>query len=454
MISIYTLFNNKWMKALLLVILLQQALVASGTYFLGILTAEFPAKGFQLSLAFLLLACIMLPGTLVHYGVAWCMTKARKATQKEYLKHYIQANFNHPTHWRNEKSREARHDMMCRSGQDAIQSAVHFFGDFTATGLNIILNTISIILVTDAIQGLVILMAGLLGLSIIHFNKTGIAECSKNEMLADNRLNGHLNRSWDNIILGNQLFFDRWNMKFVSLFSDSETASVKSVNRRDWSVSIAALITNGLVLGSVLYLIWSHQNNTAFALAMLVMLPRSLQTVMHIQIIQSYYANWKNLQEKLAVTNKSLSPPESIDLGRYIDYEDILAKGSQGVVNIEECLANSSAGRFTITGQNGSGKSSLLLNLKNKYGLTAFYLPAQHQLFLHDTQVNLSSGELALETFKYLKELDSKILLLDEWDANLSMENRTILDAMIEEISQSRIVVEIRHSKIQLANVC
>jgi ABC-type transport system involved in cytochrome bd biosynthesis fused ATPase/permease subunit len=455
MTSIYTLFNNKWMKALLLVVLLQQLLVASGTYFLGTLTADFPTEGLQLGTALLMLVCIILPGTVFHYGLTWCTTKACKLTQQDYLKCYIQANFNHPTHWRNEKSREARHDMMCRSGQESVQSAVHFFGDFAATSLNIILNTISIILVTDITQGVVILVAGLLGLGIIHLNKKGISETSRNEVLADNRLNGHLSRSWDNIILGNQIFFDRWKMQFDDLFSTSERAAEQTVNKRDWSVSIAALVTNGLVLGSALLLIWTHQKNTAFALAMLVMLPRSLQTVMHIQIIQSYFASWKNLQEKLAVTSESLAKPQPMDLSSYITPEVILVTESRDatIFDIETHLESSSRGRFTITGQNGSGKSSLLLNLKNKFGLSAIYIPAQHQLFLNDSQVTLSSGELTLAMFQNLKEVDCEILLLDEWDANLSMENRSILDNVIDEISLSRIVVEIRHSKLQLAGV-
>lgn len=456
MTSLYTIFDNRWMKALFLIVLIQQLLVASGTYFLGVLTAQFPIEGFNLKIAVLLLVCIVLPGTVVHYGVAWCMTRALKLTQKAYLNQYIQSNFNHPTHWRNERSRDARHDMMCRSGQESVRSAVHFFSDFTATSLNIILNTISIILVTDIAQGFVILMAGLLGLGIIQLNKKGIAESSRNEVLADSKLNGHLTRSWDNIILGNQLFFDRWKMQFDDLFSTTERAAEQTVNKRDWSISLAALVTNGLVLGNALFLIWIHQKNTAFALAMLVMLPRSLQTVMHIQIIQSYFASWKNLQEKLAVTNESLSKPQPLDLNSYINREDIVATKEcqrSTIVDFENRLENSFYGRFTITGQNGSGKSNLLLNLKNKFGLSALYLPAQHQLFLNDSQVNLSSGELTLTVFQHLKELNCKILLLDEWDANLSMENCSVLDNVIEELSLKMLVVEIRHSKSHLAYV-
>jgi len=152
------------------------------------------------------------------------------------------------------------------------------------------------------------------------------------------------------------------------------------------------------------------------------------------------------------VTNESLSTPHPLDLSAYINPSAILAtteNQDSTISEIEHYLDGSSSGRITITGQNGSGKSSLLLNLKNKFGLSALYLPAQHQLFLYDSQVNLSSGELTLAAFQHLKNVDCKILLLDEWDANLSIENLSLLDKAIDEISLKRIVVEIRHSKQQ-----
>ena len=55
--------------------------------------------------------------------------------------------------------------------------------------------------------------------------------------------------------------------------------------------------------------------------------------------------------------------------------------------DIENLLDNHKTGRFTITGENGIGKSSLLLKLKNKYRLSAAYLPAQHQLMLREAQL-------------------------------------------------------------------
>ncbi len=446
---LHCILNNKWIKAVLLITVLQQLLVAGGTYFLGELVRQFPIQGFQLSSAIILFFCIFLPGTIVHYWIVWCSVRACKLAQLNYLNEYIQTNYNHPTHWRNEKSKQQRHDIMCRGGQETIQSTVYFFADLTATGLNIILNTISIILVTDLTLGIVIVLAGLSGLTIIYFSGTKIADSSRDEMLSENRLNAHMSRSWDNIVLGNQLFFDRWKKHFNDLFSVTEKASLEVVKKRDWAISVAGLITNGLVLGSAIFLAWLNQENAGFVLAILVMLPRSLQIVMHIQIIQNYVAQWKTIREKLVVTNESLLTPESIDLSSLIQDDNILIKSGEqnhSVREIDNLITNNKTGRFTITGPNGTGKSSLLLKLKNKFSLSATYLPAHHQLMLREAQLSLSTGEIALAALKDLEKENNGILFLDEWDANLSAENRVVLDRLIEQLSLERVVVEIRHT--------
>lgn len=420
---IFEVLNEEWMKIVLFVVLLQQVLVAGGTYFLGELSRQFPLEGFKPNLAILLFICILLPGTIVHYWVAWCTNRANKSTQLRYLNRYIQSNFNHPAHWRNENSKQLRHGIMCRGGQEAIRSAVLFFIDVAATGLNIILNTISIILVTDLMLGTIIIIAGSLGLWIIHVSERKISESSRREMLADNQLNSHMSRSWDNIILGNQSFFTRWKNHFTALFLNTEHSSLQTVKQRDWAISIAGLVTNALVLGGALLLAWSYRETAGFVLAILVMLPRCLQIVMHIQIIQTYLAEWKSLREKLVVTQESLSIPQPIDLQPWIQLDQMILKKDnqfQSIRDIEDLLKTNKSGRFTITGPNGVGKSTLLIKLKSIFDTSAIYLPAHHQLMLRDAQLGLSSGETALLALKALQSENCQFLLLDEWDANLS----------------------------------
>lgn len=449
--SLSMIFKNKWLKIVLMIICLQQLLVAGGTFCLGLLSSTFPTEGFQPYLAVFLFLCILLPGTLVHYWVIWCTTRASKKAQLDYLQQYMSSNYNQPTHWRDQNSKNQRHDIMCRGGQDAIQTTINFLVDLVATGLNIILNTISIILVTDVALGIVIIIAGILGLGLIHLSEKGISSSSRVEMLSDNQLNSHLSRSWDNIILGNLFFFERWRSLFMKYFEISENASLQTVKTRDLAISLAAFLTNGLILGYALGLAWVYRNDVGFVLAILVMLPRCLQIVMHIQIIQTYVAKWKNLKEKLKVTQESLLKPDPINLNPFIQNTKICVLSDNKkhpIQDIEHLINERRNGRFTIIGPNASGKSSFLLNLKSRLKTVSIYLPAQHQLILQESQLKLSSGEITLAALNDINKQQCDILLLDEWDANLSIENRNILDEVINQLSQNKIVIEIRHGII------
>lgn len=86
---------------------------------------------------------------------------------------------------------------------------------------------------------------------------------------------------------------------------------------------------------------------------------------------------------------ESVLEPMPIDLSHLIQEDGISIKINDTVYSsgeIENLLDKHKAGRFTITGKNGVGKSSLLLKLKNKFRFSAAYLPAQHQLMLQEAK--------------------------------------------------------------------
>jgi ABC-type transport system involved in cytochrome bd biosynthesis fused ATPase/permease subunit len=103
-------------------------------------------------------------------------------------------------------------------------------------------------------------------------------------------------------------------------------------------------------------------------------------------------------------------------------------------------------GRYTITGPNGAGKSSVLKFLKMHAKDAAFYLPTKHQLLFQTDATQGSSGE---RTRRHLDEAltdqSTKVLLLDEWDANLDAVNTTILDEKIRDLTSKKTVIEVRH---------
>lgn len=442
---LHSIFRNRWLRLALLVIFFQQALVAAGTYLMGELAAQAVTQNLDPQFALLLFLCVALPGSVIHYASVWFSTRAEKSVLLSYFQQYFAANFSQPSHWRNEESRRARHDVMSRSGQDAIQSTIQFAVDAAATLLNIALNTLSVILITDRILGAAILLAGFLGLWIVHGADGKISEASRSVMLSDNEVNAHLGRSWDNIVLGNALFFNRWKGRFANLFSASTAAAFNSVRQRDRIVATAGFFTTSIVLVAALLLAFVNRNDRALVVALLVMLPRSLQIVMHIQVIQNYLAQWKTLREKLVITEKTLTVPAPLELSGFVQKERIRIQSSTARTEELDRILGNGIGRYTVVGPNGAGKSAFLLELKARLGDRATYIPSHHQLELVEAAKSLSSGQIAMSVLEDVARSGSQVLLIDEWDANLSNENLSTQNAMIDRLSQERLIIEVRH---------
>ncbi len=102
------------------------------------------------------------------------------------------------------------------------------------------------------------------------------------------------------------------------------------------------------------------------------------------------------------------------------------------------------AGRMTLIADNGAGKSSQLLLLKEHLGEQAYYLPTKHHLYFRERMTG-STGQQLMAQFDEIAGLDVPVILLDEWDANLDTHNTARLDARIDELALHKLIIEIRH---------
>ena len=128
-----------------------------------------------------------------------------------------------------------------------------------------------------------------------------------------------------------------------------------------------------------------------------------------------------------------------------------------------------------IVGESGSGKSTLLVALKARLGARAFYWPTSDKLAFafsgsasgssasgaFDESVEgdqgdqgdqgtassgFSSGERQLKSLQEIvSRTHSKVYLLDEWDANLDAKNRLAAEALVAQLADRAVVVEISH---------
>ena len=131
-----------------------------------------------------------------------------------------------------------------------------------------------------------------------------------------------------------------------------------------------------------------------------------------------------------------MASPDSISLAypRPIEsYNDLLHQATR-------------PGRLTLRGENGSGKSTALMLVKNALQGRAFFLPTYNQLnFISETNKYSTGESLRKRLMEILEKVNVDVLLLDEWDANLDHENQEHLSQLIDQLAEKKCVIEVRH---------
>lgn len=447
------MMTSRFLIAALLAVTLQQILVSIGTYLIGLMAKEIATGNINFMYAVGIIAATILPGSFFHYIITYLSTKAIKQSQYDYVIEYSMQNFNHPEHWRVEKSKSARHNLMIRSAHDAITEGVHAAVDFASTSINVIANSVSIFYLTNGYMTSSIFIGGIAGLAIVAMAGKSIMRSTDEALKSDSEVSGVLAKSWDNVILGNQRFFQNWLKKFKTTFGNNTKSNIAVVKIRDFWTSVAAVVTTGIVSGTAIGLLFFHQANKALLVGLIVMLPRSLQCASHLQILQMYFAYWKSIRQKFSMIESSYADFDSVDVRDYIHDDRIRVTKMDSIelsMTLESFISelpHLTSGRFRIQGENGCGKSSLLIHIKKVLGESALFIPAQHTLEHKNLSMSNSSGENALHLLKDTTANLKGALLLDEWDANLSSKNREIMDSEIQSLANHQLVVEVVHQR-------
>lgn len=191
---------------------------------------------------------------------------------------------------------------------------------------------------------------------------------------------------------------------------------------------------------------------------LVVILPRLFQVLSYSYEMLFVLADFPMQKSRLATVLKLIDvsdkqqTPQTLE--KRIGWDQISAILKTGeelptAQSVETLLKDlPSQGRITLKGENGSGKTSFLLLLKQKYGEKAFYLLTKHELLFRFSPHQLSTGQKARKVLEELmRNVKTPILLLDEWDANLDSNNTQQISKVIDEMSNSFCIVESRHLK-------
>jgi hypothetical protein len=250
---------------------------------------------------------------------------------------------------------------------------------------------------------------------------------------------------WDTITIGNRANLVRWSASLRRKsrnYTHAQRRLAWTTVSSQWLIVTASHIPPVLALLDVV-----AQMPASGAIELAVALPGFLLLLGAQAEFSALCASAGVLRTQVNVLSSLLAEPEAINLLQRVDFSRVRfhQAGRTFVAgNLAELLsALPVAGAVTVSGDNASGKTSLLLYLKSHWGASAFYLPANHSLLAHKA-LAMSTGEGVVDQVAAAVADDGvAVLLMDEWQANLDDANRRNVGSLLARAAaKGRLVIE------------
>jgi ABC-type transport system involved in cytochrome bd biosynthesis fused ATPase/permease subunit len=434
---------------------IQQLVVATSTFFIIEAIRNATANNFPLAAKYIAaftvsMFVVYLPNTVsLIYLQKW-----RFDSFKLFLGYFIDKNFGKSAlaHARHKTTYEAQFSVESSIIYDNFTSLFYqLFSIFISTALNVAVISVAIdrrIFVWYLFAGVFLFAASRLFSDKVGFHSIQLQRSRKN--LADVMLSG-----WDNIFIGNQYTLAHWKYRFANALDATNRDAVSC----DFWRSLASSITVSLALlliaaGNGKYYVENNDNVSLIA-ALFVTFPRQLQIVQNIFSFFSLLLAWdgsrrqaKELQSTTELGLKTSDSEQHVQLHAMDIRLEGEAKRYHQIDALKNDLLGTKTGRMTIRGKNGAGKSTLLSLLADMTGSQSFFLPSKYgDLAFREKGVsNNSDGNMLLAVMQEIIEnVDTPIVILDEWDANLDEANMAQLSSLLDLMAETRLVIESRH---------
>jgi hypothetical protein len=444
-----TLFINRAAVKPLFLLIVQQIIVASSTFWLTHLAiAAKVGNGFVGWLALYLGSLLLpyIPGSLLCYQLErWSIACQFRLIELSDLLLYGQ-----PLLWQDGEHKKFALPIYSKEGPKLIENTVHYAYSLASCTLNTTFNILAVAIAVDPYLLLSYLAGICLGAILVRL------QSRKNEYLSENteRLRVALSNEqlfmWDNTVIGNQYNRGLWYDRLLSAFTAARRAALRSEAFNQTVAVGIVLVTQLPIFGYVAWSLLSRSAEPDYVISVIVVLPRLFQVVNSSHAILALVAMWYSQRGKLSVLRTLFGAQRSEPIG-VVQYDKIFVNGSPLASichNVGEFVSQlRTPGRFTVTGPNGSGKTTLLLLAKALLGNHGYFLPAQHSLSFSRKSERLSTGQTMLTIMDELcEQARIEVLLLDEWDANLDAANRAVVDSQLAALpSRGITVVEVRH---------
>lgn len=460
--QITQLLTNRWAITCLTILFFQQLIEASATLWL-VWFMQSVVEGTPI-----ILYIILYLVTLVSHYIPTCVafiykTKWKQEAQRSFINAFVSSNRNNIGEWNNKALREEKLSLLTTEGPAALHSLIDYVWDLFTWVLSVVLNILFLAVVVEPLFIIAYSLSVVLVVVMMKMQRRRQRHLTQKALSARVDLCQSLLSAWDNVLLGNHYNFKLWDEKTTERLNRCLQRNI-DLERFDQILAIfSALVTSIPSLFVVVYFVFEYKSDPVRLSSFIVVLPILFTILTYTyQTISLVFRSGLHKAKLLSIYKAIQASKDSHKLlERKVKWDKIKAtlvrdsfKDDQNpsfttkIINSHTDLLShtSSTGRLTLRGENGSGKSTALMLIKNALAGRAFFLPTHDALNFFTETNQYSTGEsLRKRLSEILEKVDVDVLLLDEWDANLDTENQESLSDLINKIAEKKCVVEVRH---------
>lgn len=459
--QIFGLLTNRWAISCLAVLLFQQILEASSTFWLVKLMERIISGENFYPFLILYLGAIVIP------YIPWCIAFILKSTWKQeaersFINTFVASNKNYLSEWGNKAIKEEKLSILTTEGPNALNALIDYVFDFSNYALTVILNILALSIVVEPLFAIAYGLSVSFVFMMMKMQKKKQRNLTQQALAARIGLCQSLLASWDNVLLGNEYNFKLWTDKTSQRLALCLQRTVELERFNQILAIITSLITSIPSLCVVGYFAFLHENDRTQLSSFVVTLPILFLILSYTYHTLSLAFKWTMHRSKLMAIYRAIqaSREGEVPLQDKVQWSKLAMTQSSNGQKDGVCMAvpqvlrshddllqhTARLGRFTIRGENGSGKSTALMLIKQALLEKSYFLPTHNQLsFTTDINGSSTGESLRHRLTEILQNVDADVLLLDEWDANLDKENRQRLSDLIDQLSERKCVIEVRH---------
>ena len=441
---IYKLILNRHLQVALLFLLIQQIIVASSTYFIARLAQSLTED--TISILYMVLFALSL--VAVYVPAYFCVTNTERAkydAHKLYNDNFHTVFLGKTYLLSNDELQSTATTTLAQESNYTLETVIDSIFDISALVLNVLFNVLVIAWFLDGTLLLGYAVGIVFASMFVHFRRHALKTAAKTDQQSRLSLTAKLFDSWDNVVIFNKHNYTLYNNMVQKSFATAKNNSVKSTSIQHINSSLGIIILMLPVFVVTAFIFNKNWQDAATMAVLIATLPRQIQLLQMCYALIGYHTSIGVIKTMLDGILEVLQPT-AVNLDNYIQADQIRVKQTGDIFDSTQLPKQ---GRVTLVGNNGVGKSCMLLKLKEHYQEQAYYLPAKHNLYFNyktDKAHRGSTGQQLIKQIQEIREDDqSRIVMLDEWDAHLDKENTQIIDQYLDELAQTRLVIEVRH---------